>query len=451
MQRLLKRTWLGQPGNLQKILSYSLYGWAFSASLSPFFVQIFFYTFLVFSLFNLREALAQRELRWLLVVSLAWVFALLVSVGASIEPVRSGSESLKFTLYLFVPFAVSLFISSLGEERTRRIINLIVLLALGQGVAALHTVVSAAFNSTYYMGLVGEVTEGGQLALTIPALLGVICSGSELRYQRVGSLLALSLLLLGWGDEVFGVSLQLVGLFGCIYAVKKLAAGTFRFHALQFGLAAVLISAFLINLKRGPWFGVFVGLVSVGLMLRPKLAVKTVVLSLLAVVGLPPVRERLFNFAADFSISGGRERMWELGVEIAQRFPLGVGLRSANFMRILDPYLPANHQHLHNNFLNVLVELGYLGLIVYLWWLIAVVGYGFSFIKLVKSSSAKARRIGLLGVFLAASLTSSICAGVVEYNLGDADIRRIFFLVVGLLVSLPVALSQDQGNHEASS
>lgn len=444
MRGLIQRS---QSINVQTILGYSLSGWALTAGLSAFFAQIFFYLFLTLSLFTVRAALGREELRWLLIISLAWIFSMLVSIGASIDPLRSTSESLKFMLYLYAPFAIAYYLY--GQDRVRKVMNLIILLALGQAVAGLHTVVSEALGSSLRLGLVGEVTESGQLALVIPALLGVIFSGSEFRYRREASLLALSFLLLAWGDEIFGSMSQVLAFAGCVFSIGKLFRGTLRAQALQLGLLALLSAAFIINLKRGPWFGVFVGLVTVGLMLKPRLALKTVILSILAAVGLPPVRERLFNFAADFTISGGRERMWELGIEIVQRFPLGVGLRNASFMRTLDPYLPVGHQHLHNNFLNILVEVGYLGFIVYIWWLVAIITFALGFAKLVRDPSSRTRRVGYLGTFIAVSLISSSCAGVVEYNFGDADIRRIFFLLLGLLISLPRSSGVDESSDRS--
>jgi len=440
----------------------ALFAYAFSVPVSNFFGQVTFFALLICALPRAKAALKQAHLDWLLKISIAWIFILVISTGVAVDPLNSLPDLFKALLYLFLPFAISDYFGGIEDlkERLDEVSALILTLALGQGVTSLHSILATAFDRPFKMGFTGEVTESGQLALVIPALLGLIVSLRERVLEKIykayGSLLALSLILLGWGRVVqsqlgillqFGAALCALSIFAKLRVfvilrhIPKL--NIFEERTLAFVLLPVLSSAFLFNLKRGPWFGVFVALIVVGGLLKPKLAVKTALMGALAVVGLQPVRERILNFAADFTISGGRMRMWELGVEIVERFPLGVGLQNSVFMRTLDPYLPPTHRHMHNNFLNILVETGYLGLAVYLWWIFAVIGYGFSHSQKIKQKIGLDMRGAFLGVFLGASLLSWQLAGISEYNFGDAEIRMIAFLIVGILVSLPRATRES--------
>ena len=116
--------------------------------------------------------------------------------------------------------------------------------------------------------------------------------------------------------------------------------------------------------------------------------------------------------------------MWNLGIEIFSRYPLGLGYDNSEFMRTMDPSLPITHRHMHNNLINIGIETGFLGLAAYSWFLFVV-------FKIAKKSYLETKDIVLL--CLAMSLAGWQVAGLVEYNFGDSEILFIALLIVACL------------------
>jgi len=200
---------------------------------------------------------------------------------------------------------------------------------------------------------------------------------------------------------------------------------------------ALLIAVLIINLKRGPWLGIVVSFIVFGLLFSRRLFAGTAGAVVFALLFFEPARARLFALFQDFVISGGRKSMWLLGLEIVERFPLGLGLGNANFMRKLDPSLPYMHRHMHNNLLNVAVESGLIGLGAYIWWMVAAIGLGFAlFRKMANSQDSASRQIRILLLGLSCSLLSWQVAGLVEYNFGDGEVRLLALFLMGALLAL---------------
>jgi O-antigen ligase len=129
--------------------------------------------------------------------------------------------------------------------------------------------------------------------------------------------------------------------------------------------------------------------------------------------------------------------MWSLGSELVQRYPLGVGPDNSKYMQVIDPTLPHPHQHMHNNFLNVLVESGWLGLAAYLWWIYEAIKLGLiMFLHRFNTKGQTNRLSGLLALALSVSILGWQTAGLVEYNFGDGEIRLIGLFIMGLLLAL---------------
>lgn len=123
--------------------------------------------------------------------------------------------------------------------------------------------------------------------------------------------------------------------------------------------------------------------------------------------------------------------MWSLGVELSQRFPLGLGIENAQYMQKLDPLIPSMHRHMHSNLLNVLVETGWLGLAAYIWlfWVIAKLGYQ-TFRKLQEQNDFE---LAHFAIAISVALIGWQAAGIVEYNYGDGEIRMVMLFLLGIL------------------
>lgn len=83
----------------------------------------------------------------------------------------------------------------------------------------------------------------------------------------------------------------------------------------------------VVNLKRGPWAGVVVAFAGIFIDYSRKLVLPFIVGVATIIVVALPVQTRLLESSRDFFIPGGRSAIWKVGIEIAERFPLGIGFR----------------------------------------------------------------------------------------------------------------------------
>ena len=129
--------------------------------------------------------------------------------------------------------------------------------------------------------------------------------------------------------------------------------------------------------------------------------------------------------------------MWSLGMDLAERFPLGLGLGNAQYMRTIDPSLPLLHRHMHNNLLNITVETGVIGGIAFIWWIFVTVARGINIWKSQRGTSEKNQSsLSVLALCLSGALLGWQVEGLVEYNFGDGEIQLIAFSYMGILLGL---------------
>jgi len=443
---------------------------ALSIPISIGLTQVFYFLFIFLTLPNFKKAVRLKALDPLRSQLICWSVVMVIASCASVDFQRSISETLKALSY---PLFILLVLCSLesiesAKDRVAEVYTVLLFLIVGQAIACSVTIFSLAIGSDAKFGLPGPVTGSGQLALVLPIITGIILGASSQKIfskQRVLSvILLLSIfLLVSVRQSVFNyylpVQVSLLILIG--YLLKEInlfsrlknfwCASSAHTCLIALSLLPVLMTAFIFNLKRGPWLGVLLATTILGITLGRKKLLFGAICTGLSMLFLPLVRTRVLNIVADFTIAGGRERMWELGFEIASRFPLGVGPKNSVYMRVLDPYLPSTHRHLHNNFLNVLVEMGYLGGVIFIWWMVTLVLIGFRWTKLATSAADPAlKRVALLAVALSTAILSWQCAGLVEYNFGDAEIRMLAYLVMALLLCLNRYLEQSANSFQAA-
>lgn len=373
-----------------------------------------------------------------------WVAISFGSVFWGVDSLHALPEFFKTTVYLLFPFAVFSVLQATDSITTVRqqIRNCVMLLLLGQGVASLHSIFSEIVGVELKPGLPGAVTESGQLVLLLPLILSAFQEKAR-PYRELAvpaTIIIMSLVLAyapGAGGMFLAGKLLIASLFG-LYLVAYMRSLTKaqRVVAIQQILAGLLIAALIINLKRGPWLAVFVEFCLLSYLLSKRIFLATVAMSAIAFVCLIPVQQRLFESSSHFQIAGGRETMWTLGAELAQRYPLGLGPDNASHMRELDPNLPRLHRHMHNNFLNIAVENGWLGLFAFCWWIYACISVGWRAWGASRTASRVSieRSLGLYSICLATALMGWQIAGVVEYNFGDGEIRLIAFLFMGFIL-----------------
>jgi O-antigen ligase len=160
-----------------------------------------------------------------------------------------------------------------------------------------------------------------------------------------------------------------------------------------------------------------------------------------AVIGLYVLQKSRnvgFYDTKDASITW-RQTVYREGVELAVNSPrhllVGVGMdsikRYAKDWRLFaDGNLPMSH--FHSTPLQLAVERGMPGLLIWLWilWLY------------VLDWREKGILLGGLG-----SLVGFFVSGIVHYNLGDGEVAMVFYLLMGLSIFLTQKLNQTISQH----
>jgi hypothetical protein len=194
--------------------------------------------------------------------------------------------------------------------------------------------------------------------------------------------------------------------------------------------------AILANFKRGSWMALTFVL---GLF-----ALLTGKLRLLAILGLvlilcsfhPYVRARMANLQDEFDVNkGGRLVMWtKIAPALMHAHPYGVGFRgvTAKVMQAtakqVGVRVESDRNHLHSNFVEIPVTIGWVGFTLYLMWMGTALLNGFSTAYAVGDNEGK-----ILALTYSMMLLALILNGIIEYNMADAYIVLPYGLLTGVL------------------
>lgn len=318
-------------------------------------------------------------------------------------------------------------------------------LIAGQALAAFHSFLDAAIPDTLPRLFLGEVTESGQLALTVPLTIGLIISylpsatSSQKApiFARSNTVLAImavaitaTLVLLGFQSELPLPTIILAlavasSLLSARMAIKwaKNSAPKFREQlALTLIALPLLTCALLVNLKRGPWLGVLIGTSCLIFFYARRFLLPLVFAATTIAITIAPIRERLLASYEHFTIEGGRSTIWRVGLELVSEYPLGIGYHNSGILREFAPEIPAELKHFHNNLLNIAAETGWLGALIFIWFLLGTLKICFR------------NRDNTLYVAIGAAIISWQAAGLVEYNFGDSEVTIVVWVLLGLLL-----------------
>jgi hypothetical protein len=204
-----------------------------------------------------------------------------------------------------------------------------------------------------------------------------------------------------------------------------------RWHAL---LYLVLFSGgFLIHNKRGAWLACLLALVVWVLWSRRWKILLAASLAMALASTLPSVRERLVQVREIISPThGSRMTLWqEVSPRLLPAYPFGMGYNGSEFedFRKVTPrdiHIQPGLRHLHNNFLQTRLELGWHGLAWWSAWMAWILWKAFG-----PNGPGNRLQRGAVGC----ALLGLILNGFVEYNFGDSEILMLFLLFLGLLLS----------------
>jgi membrane protease YdiL (CAAX protease family) len=198
-------------------------------------------------------------------------------------------------------------------------------------------------------------------------------------------------------------------------------------------LAAIQGAGLLLNFKRGSWITA-VGLGAVSLAARRRWIWLGALLALVAAaLCCHPVRGRVEQLRSEWDMEGGgRLTMWvRIAPALVKQHPLGVGYRSvtSDMLRRIAPNVERQRNHLHSNPAQVLVETGWIGLLVYLFWM----GRGaFDAARRLRMARGD-EELRMQAVAFSWMLAGLLLNGLVEYNFGDTELMLVLAMVLGAL------------------
>ncbi|RMG39995.1 MAG: O-antigen ligase domain-containing protein [Candidatus Dadabacteria bacterium] len=372
-----------------------------------------------------------------LIIFLGW---LIVSSFFGINVAHSFIEATTYAPYILVVFAFY-ELSRLGYA-----LRILLALATGQSIAGIHTIAAALTPVALPEIFLGAVTEGGQCAVILPVVAALIifyAHKTGLRWQ-MGLLESLTILFYATiifiiffglkpgsslsGNLLFLWLLIIAVLFGrTLYNKFKDSSEHGYFYLYSNLLFPVITLALILNLKRGPWLGAICGLAVIFFSYSKRMAITSVLLIVAALFIFTPTRQRIVHSMDHFFVPGGRSSIWQVGIELATKYPLGIGYENASVLRKFDPQIPPELRHFHSNPINIMVESGWIGLAIYFWWIFSVIKLGLS----LKHRQGPATIVtGISCAFLSWQV-----AGLVEYNFGDSEIYLMVLILLGVFIS----------------
>ena len=328
-------------------------------------------------------------------------------------------------------------------HETRTSLHSLLVLFFSQSLAALYSCFEFTFTTPQIF--LGAVTEGGQLSLAVVAAFGLLflsrgnkeflpVSYSREHFIKFAIMSACILFILCavllslFPNPLFLVAGVVVLLLVGVYIVLSFSKDEERFIFALFLTALFLTLGLIVNMKRGPWVGVFCACSLLILKENPKQFALLLLGLAFCVLIFPPLYERLASSREHFFIHGGRNEIWDIAWHLARQFPTGIGLKNSNFLQQFSQEVPENLTHFHSNYLNILVETGWIGILLFLFWLYSLVRPLLFYC--IGKSVVMTPQIVLGFIILSWSI-----AGVVEYSFGDTEVLYLLLVYCGLFLS----------------
>lgn len=194
-----------------------------------------------------------------------------------------------------------------------------------------------------------------------------------------------------------------------------------------------LLSGILLHQKRGVWLACALTIGLWTLWSRRWKTLATLVLLGCLALSLPHVRHRLGELREVVQPThGGRMVLWtQVAPRILPAYPWGMGYNGStyeDFRAVLPPgiSMEAGLRHLHNNFLQIRLELGWQGLCWWTLWMGSVLLKAFR-----PRQGERILRHAVGFAFLGLLLN-----GLVEYNFGDSEVLKVYLVLMGLVDAL---------------
>ena len=201
--------------------------------------------------------------------------------------------------------------------------------------------------------------------------------------------------------------------------------------------------ALLLTFSRGGWLGLIFAIGMFVLLLKKDLIIKLIPLGIIGLFFLPSSVMMRIKSIGSLSDSSNfyRFQIWENSINIIKDFFVtGVGLGFESFRSISSLYIrDFSPYHAHNTYLELMIEIGFLGLMLFIWLLIKLL----KDVRYQKSSQDK-----IFTVALFSSIAGLFVHGVAEHVLYNPKIIFQFWLITGLLITLNVKFMKVREKNE---
>jgi hypothetical protein len=204
-----------------------------------------------------------------------------------------------------------------------------------------------------------------------------------------------------------------------------------------FWLASLFLNAagLLLHFKRGVWMAAITAMLILAVRARRWRILALVVLCAGAMLLLPQVRQRLAHLKEVGTVRlGGRYVLWtETMPALYEAYPAGMGwcaVTHQDFVDHSENFVQEKLNHLHNNVLQIRLELGWCG--VALWTIIM----GSVLVLFLRSGPALPASCGWMNLGLFSAFCGLLLNGLVEFNFGDTEIMMLYCLLMGFAVIL---------------
>ena len=231
----------------------------------------------------------------------------------------------------------------------------------------------------------------------------------------------------------------------CFLTAFQLQRITPRERAVSWLGLLLNVVGLVLHFKRGVWLSALLALTSMGCLARRWKLLGALALVVIMVCLLPEVQKRLYALSELTNVSvGGRTTLWmQVGPALFKEYPMGMGWKAVKHEDLAahSDYLQPGLDHLHNSAFQVLLELGWVGVSIWLGWMVQSFRVLF---QVYRTSRAQVGDemwlcLGCLGGFI-----GLMTNGLVENNFGDTEILMMFCFIMGLSATLRSKLSVER-------
>ena len=191
------------------------------------------------------------------------------------------------------------------------------------------------------------------------------------------------------------------------------------------------------TVTRGAYLAVAAGIIFIAIVRNKKLLIPLAVLILLVLLFAPPYVESRIKSIVDLNHpeNASRLMLWKTGLRIFADHPIvGIGDIDVHdlYLHYMDPGDPAQHGHMHNIAMQILVTLGLVGFIAVAAMFFRIVQTEWRVWKRVHNDWFRGSvALGALAVFVGFQVN-----GLTEWSFGDQEVVILFWISLGMAIAV---------------